>query len=128
MPDRPEEGPAQARLEMVMARDTYVSGEPQEQVEGFDNDYFVVVQHPIEVRALIPGQRLVMDGDNVPFGDKDAVVNLARAAAAKGLWVGIHTYYPEAPCLVPLLGLPNVVIEKTHAKVRAALDEISQNQ
>jgi hypothetical protein len=104
-----------------MLRATYLSSDELERAEAFEAGYRTVIQHPREVRDLVGVRRLVIDLDHVLFDDKDDAIKLAREATAWGLWVGIHTYYPDDPRLDPLRGWPNVVVRKTHRRVRQAL-------
>jgi hypothetical protein len=111
-----------------MLQGTYLSSDELERSDALEYGYHTVCQHPREVCKLIAGQRLVIDLNHVLFDDQDEAVQLACAAAEQGLWVGIHTYYTEHPRLLPLLGRPNVVIEKTHGQVCQALRLASGHQ
>jgi hypothetical protein len=104
-----------------MVNSTYLSSDELERYEAFGLGYSDVCQHPREVRKLIPGHCLVIDFDHVLFDDKDAAVALAREAADSGMWVGIHGYCLNDPRLLPVLGRPNVVVDKTHASLHAGL-------
>jgi hypothetical protein len=104
-----------------MLRATYLSNNELERAEAFGLGYHEVYQHPREVLELVAGQRLVIDLNHVLFDDKDEAVKLARRAAGRGVWVGIHTYNPDDPVLVAVRGKRRIVIRTTHRRVHAAL-------
>lgn len=112
----------------MLDQNTYVSSDELGRSEAFAYGYRTICQHPREVRDLVAGQRLVIAIDYILFDDKDEAIALALAAAEQGLWVGIHTLHPEAACLAPVFGKPNVVVAKTHRKVRSSLRQKSRKQ
>ena len=96
---------------------TYVSGDACERADAFRFGYRTVCHHPKEVGVLGPEQVLVIDFDHVLFDDRDLAVRKANEAAHRGVFVGVHTYYPTDPRLQRFLALPNVHVAKTHRRL-----------
>src|SRR4051794_4764192 len=93
---------------------TYVSGDSRERADAYCLGYRTVCHHPREVGVPDVSETLVMDFGHVLFDDHEATVACVKAAAARGVLIGLHTYYPEALKLFGLVGLPNVLVAKTH--------------
>ncbi|MBY0455760.1 MAG: hypothetical protein K2V38_00325 [Gemmataceae bacterium] len=105
------------------ARTTYVSADEVGRADAFALGYDAVCQHPNEVGPLGPGDVLVLDADAVLFGDHDALAAAGVAAAHRWAAVGVHTRDPDRLPAV-LVAHPNVVVAKTHAELRAALQRL----
>ena len=86
--------------------------------------YGAVYQHPNEVGPLGPGDVLVLDLNNVLFGDFDAAVRVGVEAARSGAAVGVHTYHPEHLPVAALVELPGVAVAKTHRDLLAAMQPL----
>jgi hypothetical protein len=93
---------------------TYVSGDALERADAYRLGYRTVCQHPREVGSLDVSETLVMDFGHVLFDDHESAVICVKAAARRGVLVGIHTYYPQALEIYGLVGLPNVLVAKSH--------------
>jgi hypothetical protein len=104
-----------------MIRGTFVSGDEIERADARALGYANVVGHPIEIGDLKPGGVLVLDIDRIAFGDRDAAIERARAAAEASVPVGVRTHHPDDPRLDELRAYPLVVIARTHHRVLAAL-------
>lgn len=104
-----------------MLKGTYVSGDACERARAYQLGYRQVCHHPSKISALAPDEPLVIDFDHVQFDDRDLAVLKANEAANHGVRVGIHTYYPGDPRLERFLALPNVIVAKTHRRVRALM-------
>jgi hypothetical protein len=92
----------------------YVSGEELERADAYRLGYRTVCRHPREVGTPDVSETLVIDFGHVLFEDHESAVACVKAAAARGVPVGLHTYYPEILKLYELVGLPNVLVAKTH--------------
>jgi hypothetical protein len=92
----------------------YVSGDALERADAYRFGYRTVCWHPREIGVPEVSDTLVIDCGHVLFDDYEHAVACAKAAAARGVLVGIHTYYPQALELYGLVGLPNVLVAKNH--------------
>lgn len=101
----------------------YVSWDEVERADAFNHGYDAVCQHPNEVAALGVGDELVLDANNIQFGDFDVAVQAAAGAHRNGATIGVHTYNLDNPALAPLLKLPGVTIAKTHVELLAAMQQ-----
>jgi hypothetical protein len=103
-----------------MISGTFVSGDEVERAAARALGYANVVGHPVELGALVPSRLLVLDLDRIAFGDRDAAIERAKAAAKAGVSVGVRTYQSDEPRLDALHAFPNVVIGKAHRRLLAA--------
>ena len=89
----------------------YVSACEVERKEALVMNYEQVAQSPRDIGKLGPDDVLILDANNVQWGETDLAVKLAAESARNGVPVGIHTY-KVTPALCNLLDEPLVVIAK----------------
>jgi hypothetical protein len=92
----------------------YVSGDELECADADRLGYSTICQHPREAGVPDVSDVLVLDFGRVLFDDHESAIACVKAGAARGVLVGIHTYYPEVLKLYGLVGLPNVLVAKNH--------------
>jgi hypothetical protein len=96
---------------------TYVSADALERADAYRLGYRTVCMHPREIGVLEVTEALVIDFNQVLFGEQETAVVQANQHARRGVLVGLHTYSPEALEAFPLVALPNVLVAKTHREL-----------